>query len=322
MNKSKPFLLLASSLTLLGCSQGGSNSSSIEAPTGSEVGKEIVTTHYAKAIEAMNSTKAFGANLVGNVGLAVNNTSTVASNGVTMDSSSSTSLSVSDIDAGVAMSIGDDTKMSMKASANYSYNSNVSGAAVSSDSNVSGSGKASLAAYLSDSTLYADLTGLSGLLTNVESSEVTSLKRKTTVKVTTVDWNDYAKYLDDLAEQASKSEYLQVKEGTYSFVYTIDPSKFTISTTTDKVSSGTWNGEFKAWLSFTEEGFTEAGVSGSIKFENAYSFAQNDASYSYESKSKVEISANLKASFSYGSNVKVEEVTDPDSYVETNVTVD
>lgn len=322
MNKSQPFLLLVSSLTLLGCSQGGSNSSSIEAPTGSEVGKEIVTTHYAKAIESMNNAKAIGANLAGNLGLAVDNSSKVSSNGITMDSSSSTNVSISDIDAGVAMSVDDDMKMSMKASANYSYSSSASGSAVSSDASISNSGKASLAAYLSDGVLYADLTGLSGFLTAIESSEATSLKRKSTVKVTTVDWNDYADYLDDLAEQASKSEYLQVKEGTYSFVYTIDPSKFTVSTTTDKISSGTWNGELKAWLSFTEEGFTEAGVSGSIKYENAYSFAQSDASYSYESKSKVEISANLKASFSYGSNVKVEEVTDPDSYVETSANVD
>ncbi len=323
MSKSQPFLLLVSSLTLLGCSQVGSSSDkSIEAPKGSEVEKEVVTTHYAKAIEAMNNAKAVGANLAGNATLSRENSSKVASNGVTMDNSSSTNLSLSDIDAGVAMSIGDDTKMSMKASANYSYSSSETGVALSSNPDVTGSGSASLAAYLSNGILYADLTGLSNFLTIVDSSDATPLKQKSAIKVSTVDWNDYADYLDDLAEQASKSEYLQIKEGTYSFVYTIDPSKFTISTTTDKISSGTWNGELKAWLSFTEEGFTEAGISGSIKYENAYSFAQSDASYSYESKSKAEISANLKASFSYGSNVKVEEVTDPENYVDTSVDVD
>ncbi len=321
MSKTKPFLLLVSSLTLLGCSQVGSDSNSIEAPTGSEVGKEIVTTHYAKAIEAMNNAKAIGANLVGNASLDISNSSKSTANSITQEYSSSTSLSASDIDAGVAISIGDEVKMSMKASANYSYSSSATDVTVSSNPSVSSSGKASVAAYLSNSTLYADLTGLSGLLTAIDSSESVSLKRKTTVETGSVDWNDCADCLDDLAEQASKSEYLQVKEGTYSFVYTIDPSKFATSNSEVSSSNG-WGGEFKAWLSFTEEGFTEAGISGNIKYEYAYSFVQNDGSYSYDSSSKVDISANLKASFSYGSNVKVEEVTDPDSYVETNANVD
>ncbi len=321
MNKTKPFLLLASSLTLLGCSQVGSDSNNITAPTGSEVDKEIATAHYAKAVESMNNTKAVGANLVGNVGLDVNNSMSNTANDVTEKYSSSTSLSVSDIDASVAMSIGDEMKMSMKASANYSYSNNVTGSVVSSDSNVSSSGKASVSAYLSDNTLYADMTGLSSFLAISVSSEITSLKYKTTVKTESVDWDDCADYLDKLAEQASKSEYLQVKEGTYSVVYTIDPNKFTSSSSVASADSN-WNGEFKAWLSFTEEGFTEAGISGSVKYENAYSFAQSDGSYSYESSSKIEISANLKASFSYGSNVKVEEVSDPDSYVETNANID
>ncbi len=321
MNKTKPFLLLASSLTLLGCSQIGSDSNSIEAPAGSEVGKEIVTAHYAKAIESMNDTKAVGANLVGNAGFDISNESANTANGVTERYSSSTSLSVSDIDASVAMNVGDEAKMSMKASANYSYSSNVTGSVASSDSNVSKSGKASVSAYLSDNTLYADMTGLSSFLAISVSSENTSLKRKTTVNVESVDWNDCADCLDKLAEQASKSEYLQVKEGTYSFVYTIDPNKFTSSSSVVSAKNN-WTGEFKAWLSFTEEGFTEAGISGNVKYENAYSFAQSDGSYSYESSLKIEISANLKASFSYGSNVKVEEVADPDSYVETNANVD
>ena len=321
MNKAQPFLLLVSSLTLLGCSQAGSNSSSIEAPKGTEVGKEVVTTHYAKAIEAMNNAKAVGANLAGNASLAINNTDTISTNGVTMNNSSSTNLSLSDIDAGVAMSVGDDAKMSMKASANYSYSSSATGVALSSNPSVSGSGNASLAAYLSDGVIYTDLTGLSNFLTIIDSSDTTSLKQKSTVKVSTVDWNDYADYLEELAEQASKSEYLQIKEGTYSFVYTIDPSKFATSSS-EKTSSDDWSGDFKAWLSFTEGGFTEAGISGSIKYENAYSVTRSEASYSYESKSKVEISANLKASFSYGSNVKVEEVADPENYVDTNADVD
>ncbi len=323
MNKTQPFLLLVSSLTLLGCSQIGSGSDTFEAPTGSEVGKEVVTAHYAKALEAMNETKAIGANLAGSVNYVNESSSKITSDGTTEENSWSSKISVSDINVGIAVSTGEQTKASMKASANYSCSSSIKGSSVSSESDTSISGKASVAAYLSDNTLYADLTGLSDLLVEGSSSAPTSLKRKTAVSISTVDWSDCADYLDSLAEKASKSEYLQVKEGTYSFVYTIDPSSSeSLPLPSKEDGDKGYTGEFKAWLSFTEEGFTEAGISGSVKYENAYSFAASDGSYSYDGKMKLELTASLKATFSYGSSVKVEEVTDPNSYVDVNASVD
>lgn len=321
MNKTQPFLLLISSLALLGCSQVGSDN--IEAPTGSTISKDVASVHYAKAIEAMNEAKAIGANLAGSASYASESSSKVTSDGTTTENAWSNKISVSDINAGIAVSIGEETKASMKASASYSFSSSVKGGGVSSDSDTSASGKASVALYLSGSTLYGDLTGLSGLLAEGSSSAPTSLKRKTTVNISTVDWSDCADYLDSLAEKASKSEYLQVKEGTYSFVYTIGPSSFeSLPLPNNEDADKGYTGEFKAWLSFTEEGFTEAGISGSVKYENAYSFAASDGSYSYEGNMKLEVTANLKATFSYGSSVKVEEVTDPNSYVDVNASVD
>ncbi len=319
MSNKQPFLLLVSSLTLLGCSQAGSNANNITVPTGNEVEKEVATAHYAQAVEAMNKTTAFGANLVGGVNVSQEFSTKMVSDGVTTEASSSTKLSVNDISASLAMSIGDDAKMSAKVSANYSYSRSVTGIEVSGDPNVSQSGKASLATYLSDGTLYADLSGLADFLTS--SSDSIPLKRKTTVPTQDMSWDAYEDFVDDMAEKASESEYLQVKEGTYSLVYTFDPSTFVDDSGTSE-ASWSWKGEVKAWLSFTDEGFTEAGISGSLKYESAYSFYNDEPSYRYESQAKIELGANLKASFLYGDNVKVEEVADPDSYVDVSVDFD
>lgn len=319
MNKTQPFLLLAASLALLGCSQGGDDATSFAAPSGSEVGKEVVSAHYAKAAEAMSEAKAIGVKLAGSVSYASESSGNENSNGAVATYSASQAISYSDIDATIAMSLGDEAKASMKASASYSYGANAKGSIYSSASETSASGKASLAAYWAEGTLYGDLSGLADLLTGSASSSPASLKLKTTVDMPSVNWSACADYLDKLEEIASKSEYIKVNEGTYSFLFTINPSSSSFLPGYSSIDAGNgYEGELKAWLSFTEEGFTEAGVSGKVKYEYAYSYDASGSSYHFEAKGKLEEALNLKATFSYGDSVKIEEVSDPDSYVDVN----
>ena len=318
MSKSQPFLLLASSLTLLGCSQVGSNSSSsIEAPTGSEIEKEVMTAHYAKAIEEMNDAKAIGLALSGEAKVNGSVESYLTQSGENNTYSQTIKAEISDLSASFAMKLdGEDAKMSAKASAKYAYESSAIGALFDSEPNVSYSGDASAAIYYDEKTLYADLTGLSSLFSIFSTSpELDNLKLKQAVSSPSFDWEFVDEALEDFSEISDASDFIQAKDGTYSFVYSIDPSALSDSSSETYPINMNWEGNIKAWLSFTDDGFSEAGFTANFAQQESSSGDEGWGTISGHTN-KTDVSASLKASFSYGDKVKVEEVSDPDSYVD------
>lgn len=317
MEKAKTFLLLASSLTLLSCNQNSDDSDSL--PKGSEVAKEEAEIHYAKALEAMSKAVSFGVKLSGNASISEEYAYSSITPETSLESSSFSKIELNDIDANLAMALSDDDlSASMGVSAGYSFEHNGTSPIYSGESDVSREGNLSLKAYYADRTLYADGTGMSELLSCFYNSSATpNLKVKTTLDTPSIDWSDLTNKLDKLSEEAAQSEYLQGKNGVYSYVYTLDPAA-----DSDSSSPGKWSGEAKAWLSFTEEGFTEIGVSGKMNYTSSFDLLNSENSYGTSSKTDIALSANLKANFSYGDSVKVEEVSDPENYVEESIELD
>lgn len=320
MEKAKTILLLASSLTLLSCQVSQDGSSEYEAPTGSEVTKEELNLHYAKALEAMSKVTTFGAKVSGEASYSANTSYAQIVDGQKYEKTSLGKIEMKDLSASFAMQVdeNEEVKASMSAAAKYAFESNASGTFSSTSTNGSKNGSISLKTYYDDETLYIDGTGLSDLLSSLsESTSVENLKIKENIKNPEIDWSQLTDYLDKLSEIASDNDYIQAKNGTYSFVYTLGPDSFA----GNSAVSNAWSGEAKAWLSFTEEGFTELGLSGALNYSYSIDYG-DDSANSTSIKTENAISANLKASFSYGGKVTVEEVSDPDSYLFTTSAVD
>ncbi len=317
MNKTKTIILLASSLALLACSQSGGKES-YSAPTGTEVGKEELNVHYAKALTAMEEANAFGVSATGDLKVNAETKGSVKAGEIATETSSSTKVELTNLSASVGMkTVDENVKISAKANGDYIIETKANESTLSSQESLSLNGKASVAAYYADNTVYADFSGAESLfkLFSSDSSAETPLKFKTTVETPKFDWSFITEAMEDLSKSASQSEYIQAKDGAYSFVYTIDPKS--ISGSVSSVDTGAdWSGSIKVWLSFTEGGFTEAGATGSISYNGSVSYSMEG--YSYSSSTSGEVSVNLKATFSYGDKVTVDEVSNPDDFVYAN----
>lgn len=323
MKNAKPILLLASSLLLVGCSQSDQGSSSVVPPTGSEVSEEAMTIHYAKALEAMDEAKAVGMALTGEAKLNYSVESSLTQSEETKTYSKAVKAEISNLSASFGMKKdGDDVKMSAKASANYAYESSVTGTLFASEPSLSYSGNASVSTYYADKTIYIDQTGLSSIISIFNSDpKRVDLKRKQSVTGPSFDWDSVDEALNKLSEVAASSDSIQAKDGTYSFVYTIDPNTLVDSPSNVLDFKTNVEGDVKVWLSFTEDGFSEAGLSANFGNVSSISGEGGWATTSGNSE-KLEVSATLKATFSYGDKVTVEEVADPENYVGENTSTE
>ena len=319
MKKAKTILLLASSLTLLACGQSNKgDADEAKVPTGTEVGKEELNVHYAKALSAMEAATAVGANLKGNAGVHLKTSSDSAYSGITASEGQEVKIAANNLDASIAASqtSGQEAKASMSFAADVILDKKTTGVEDSDDPDLSYSNHISAKAYFSDKTVYADLTGAASLLSNfTTASEEVNWKRKSSVSYSGIDWSGITSFLDNMAKSSSQNDCLKGDGDVYSFVYTIEPAKIEASDSGASASSA-WSGSIKAWLSFTEDGFKEIGVSGSVVYDNSVTISKSLGTVSKSTNLTIE--ANLKCTFSKGDDVKVEEVTNPGDYVDTD----
>lgn len=346
MNKTKTLILLLSSAALVGCAQSNVNKKA-EAPTGTSVEQKVVDEKLAAAVTKMKDTEALGITVSGFATYAYEAEKSTTYNGSTESAKMSANAKVSNLSIkAAATDIGKDTvKASASLSTDYTVKSSATGTYSGATQQIDASGKMSAKAYVADKTLYVDATGMKDAVKKFGNSmggsnasiSITDadLKRKATIaniadyNLATA-WEQIDSNIGDIKKFASTAEYLQGKNGTYSYLYTASAEKllsqipgWSSMTGTDGTKP-TFDGEVKAWFTFTEDKFTEIGITSnaSMKMEVKTDTTKmsisgyNLPSVQSESKLNLSLDGSFKISFAYGDDVKVDSVENPETYLD------
>jgi hypothetical protein len=346
MNKTKTFILLLSSAALVGCAQSNVNKKA-EAPTGTSVEQKVVDEKLAAAVTKMKETEALGITVSGFATFDYEAENSTTYEGSTESAKMSANAKVSNLSIkAAATDIGKDTmKASASLSTDYTVKSSTTGTYSGATQQIDASGKMSAKAYVADKTVYVDATGMKDAVQKFGNSMGGSsvsisiadadLKRKTTI-ANIADWNIASAWeeidseIGEIKNYASKTEFLQGKNGTYSYLYTASAEKLISeipglgNMTGADGTKPTFNGEVKAWFTFTEDKFTEIGITSNASMKMEVKTDTNKMSISgyslpsmqSETKLNVSLDGSFKVSFAYGDDVKVDSVENPETYLD------
>lgn len=321
MNKKKLPLLLASTLMLFSC---GESIQSI-VPEGEEIPVATANARFAKASEAMKDQKGISINIkdahyTEKTGLSMN------VSGISEPSSmtASSEASYSGLSASLAYAVGEDGSVEghLKASANVTYKVSAASSDAESIPSVDFSGSFAIAAYIQAGYVYCDFSSLASI-PGAQSSLAKKYKFPLNMGQNPVESLDFSSLFDELKDALGKGEETAIegKDGSYSFVYKVDPveaAKEAMKEFGDNSTSYTFTAKgdpfYNLVLTFDDEGFKRLGVETSFDVDASFSTKIGDIALDYSGR--VASSSRIVADFAYDSNVEVDPVPNPEDFAD------
>ncbi len=320
MKKINLLLIAVTPIVLMACGgnegKGGENA----VPSGESVQKVDIDKQYEKAVTAMQNLDAVGFRMAGEMKTVSNTNQAIAFSGTEQNASTSVLIEISNFSAEAAIKNiqAKDVKAidaSLEASGDCTYKVEIEPTDPDDSANKNLNERVSASAYIDDGYVYADLRGLQGFVDAIyPTSASTNMKIKSQLSdiengESEIDFEDS---LESFQQYSSDVDFVKGSNGTYSYVFTIDPAKVLDQNQAGAISSSNFHvdGNSNFYLSFNESGFVSAGIL--LDWET--SGVVNETYYSISVSTSVHV--NLKVNYLYGNDVKVKEVQDKSAYVE------